>query len=88
MVITSVVYQDNQRIDPSLAERCGFNRNLAVPLLLSLLAEIESCGVEAVIAGAGEEENKDVFLSYVGVAKELRAGLHDVNNKSRPLRPR
>lgn len=72
MLIVNAIYLENQLVNEDVASRTGFDRNLAVPWLISLLNEIESVGIDSVAGCCSDSGNHDLFVKAIERAKQLR----------------
>ena len=72
MLIVNAIYLENQLVNEDVASRTGFDRNLAVPWLISLLNEIERVGIDKVAGCCSDAGTQDLFIKAIERAKQLR----------------
>lgn len=72
ILIANAIYLENQLVNAEVASRTEFDRNLAVPWLISLLYEIERVGIGKVMGSYPDSETQDLFLNAIERANQLR----------------
>ncbi len=76
MLIANAIYLENQLVNEDVASRTEFDRNLAVPWLISLLDEIEKVGIDKVAGCCSDSETQDLFVKAIDRAKQLRQNVN------------